>query len=81
MSDIKKYIEIRGLSRRVLKKCDCCNKVQDVAYRCDIHSYDKPDLLEGDLYLCQRCGDNLNKIINGGDGLKLGEKVTKAFNF
>ena len=77
-------IVIRQMTRGLLKKCDCCNKVQETVYRCDIHNHDNPDLIEGDLYLCRRCGDNLHKIVSRetkSGALKLGEKVVKSFNF
>ena len=77
-------IVIRQMSRGILKKCDCCNKVQEVVYRCDIHNHENPDLIEGDLYLCRRCGDNLHKIVSRETSEAprlLGEKVVKSFTF
>lgn len=76
---MKNFIKINEMSRAVLKKCDCCNKVQDVKYRCDILNFGNRELLEGDLYLCFSCGSNLNLII--GNELEVGEKVVKSFNF
>ena len=75
---MKDYIKIQQLSRAVLKKCECCDKVQDIFYRVDILNYRNKDLLEGSLFMCRNCGSNFNKLL--GNELEIEEKITKKFN-
>ena len=73
------YITILPLKRAILKKCECCGKVQDIYFRAQIFDYENLDLLVGEISLCKSCGKNLNKII--GNKEEIGTKVIKEFKF
>ena len=74
-----KYITILPLKRPVLRKCECCGKVQDIYFRALIHDYENPELLVGEFSVCKSCGENLNKII--GNKEEIGTKIIKEFKF
>lgn len=77
---MKDFIRIQQLGREVVKKCDCCDKVQAILYRIDILKSDDKFLLQGDLLFCKDCGDNFSKIITGEERTP-DERVVKSFTF
>ena len=76
---MNKYIKLVALKRPVLKKCSCCEKVQEVFFKAHIYDYKDQDILVGEMSLCRICGDNLNFIM--GNEIELGSKVIKQFTF
>lgn len=79
----KKYIDIKSLKRPVLKKCEMCDKVQEVYYKALIYDAETAGFIVGELSLCKQCGRNLHEIINKGneDVEELGEVVLQEFTF
>ena len=76
---MKEYIKLISLKRSKFKKCECCEKVQELYYEAMIFDYDNPALLVGSIALCKLCGQNLNRIM--GNEYDPGTKVIKEFSF
>ena len=76
---MKEYIKLIPLKRAKFKKCQCCEKVQDLYYEAMIFDHNNSDLLVGSISLCKLCGQNLSRIM--GNEYDPGTKVIKEFSF
>lgn len=76
---MNKYIIINVLARPVYKKCSCCERILDLFYQVNIKAVKRTNCIQGSLWMCKECGDNINDAL--GNEKPANETVVKTFDF